>query len=157
LAADVGADDTTVQVDLPAGFPATDFVVAVDAEQMLVTGGQGTPNWTVQRGHDGTRRMAHHKGRAVYGPKFSSWAECAASNLAAHPEKYPHMPGDSTGMDRLYTRAANATYASYTRGALAMAARLNVPGAAACFRWIDGQMRAALSPHYQIDRKWMLV
>jgi hypothetical protein len=157
LAADIGADDTSVQVDLPAGFPLAGFVIAIDAERMLVTGGQGTANWTVQRGHDATHRMAHRRGRAVYGPKFSSWAECAASNLAAHPEKFRHMPGDSTGMDKLDTETTGATYASYTRGALAMAARLDVPGAAASFHWIDGQMRSALSPHYRMDRKWMVV
>jgi hypothetical protein len=67
------------------------------------------------------------------------------------------MPGDSTGMDRLYIAASGATYASYTRGALAMAARLNIPGALPSFLWIDRQMRSALGPHYQIDRKWMVV
>jgi hypothetical protein len=157
LSADIAADDTTMQVDLPAGFPTVRFVIAIDEEQMLVIGGQGTRNWTVDRGHNATQRAAHRKGRAVYGPKFASWAECAASNMAAHPEAYPRMPGDGTGMDKLYTAASSSTYASYTRGALAMAARLSVPGAAGSFSWIDGQMRAALGPHYQIDRKWMVV
>jgi hypothetical protein len=157
LAAELGADETAVQVDRPAGFPMGRFAISVDAEQMLVTAGQGTASWTVERGHNGTRRATHRKGRAVYGPKFSSWAECAAANLAAHPAEFPRMPDDSTGMDRLYTAATGATYAAYTRGALAMAARLDIPGAPASFLWLDRQMRAALSPRYQIDRKWMVV
>lgn len=88
LAADLGADETTVEVDLPAGFPSDRFAISV-----------GSPL------HGNERRDL----RLLY------------------------------------------------QGALAMAARLNVPGAPASFLWIDRQMRAALSPHYQIDRKWMVV
>jgi hypothetical protein len=76
LAAPVEATDTTIQVDMPKGFLSSNFVVAVDGERMLVTGGERTNSWTVTRGYAGTRPAPHAKGRAVTGELFTSWADC---------------------------------------------------------------------------------
>ena len=158
LTAAVAAADTSIHVDLFAQFPASGtFVVAVDGEQMLVTGGQGTSTWTVTRGYNRTTTAAHASGHGVYGPTVTSWSECAAINLAAHPTDYPSMPGDPTRMNTLYTATAGSvTYPSYTRGSLALAAEMGVPGATSTFNWIDGQMSAAISATYHPDRKWMV-
>jgi predicted CXXCH cytochrome family protein len=55
LAANVTTgSQTSITVASASGFPMTDFVIEVGAEQMLVTGGQGTTTWTVTRGYNGT-------------------------------------------------------------------------------------------------------
>jgi hypothetical protein len=142
---------------VPQGFLETDFVVTVDTERMLVIGGERTNVWTVSRGYEGTRPAAHAKGHGVIGEKFTSWKDCAASNAKINPTLTEFMPGDPTGMNELYTiGGGTVTYPSYSRGALAMAARLGVQSAVAPFAWIDQQMTAAISPQYYPDRKWMV-
>ena len=156
LTAAMTPTDTTAQVDFPQGFLGKNYVIMIDGERMLVTGGEETTSWTVTRGQDGTKITAHNKGSRVVGDKFKNWADCAASNLAIN-HKFEFMPGDPTGMNKLFhSTMGTVTYPGYTRGALAMAARLGVHSAVAPFAWIDEQMRAALSPQYHLDRKWMV-
>ena len=61
----IDADDTTVNVSNPDSFPPTfPFVIVIDGEQMLVTG--GTPGaWIVQRGYNGTTATSHSAGATV--------------------------------------------------------------------------------------------
>src|SRR5262249_39856335 len=55
-----------IQVASVAGFPSSGtFVIQIGQEQMLVTGGQGTTNWTVQRGYNGTALAFHGAGAHV--------------------------------------------------------------------------------------------
>src|SRR5262249_28175753 len=125
LSAVVGVTDTTISVTQSLGFDASGaaYPVTIDTEQMLVTGGQGTNTGTVQRAQGGTKAATHPSGRGVYGPATASWAEMMALNLIIQPEKLLKMPDDPTGMNRLYTATgASVTYASYARGALAIAA-----------------------------------
>jgi hypothetical protein len=158
LTAAVAAADTTIQLDSPTGFPTSgSYVITIDAESMLVTAGLGTSTWTVQRGYNNTRAAAHPSGRPIFGPKITSWADCMTLNYLVFPSSYPTMPGDPGGMNTLYTATSGSvTYPSYTRGALAMAARLGVAAAGPSFAWLDGQMTAALSSAYHMDRKWMI-
>lgn|SRR5262245_47688714 len=53
-------------VAFASGFPTSgNFVVQVDQEQILVTGGQGTTTWFVTRGYNGTTASAHGMGATV--------------------------------------------------------------------------------------------
>jgi hypothetical protein len=124
---------------------------------MLVTAGSGTTAWTVQRGYNNTKAASHPTGHVVYGPKVTSRADYMSLNYAVFPSSYPTMPGDPGGMNNLYTATSGSvTYPSYTRGALATAAPLGLASAAPSFARLDGQMTAALSSAYHMDRKWMI-
>lgn len=51
---------TTVKVASAAGFPTSgNYTIQIDAEQMQVTGGQGTTTWTVTRGFNSTTKATH--------------------------------------------------------------------------------------------------
>jgi hypothetical protein len=158
LTAAVGVADTSIQLDSPTGFPTSgSYIVTIDSENLLVTAGFGTTTWTVQRSYGNTKAAAHPSGHPIYGPKVASWADCMSLNYAVFPSSYPTMPGDPDGTNTLYTATSGSvTYPSYTRGALAMAARLGVAAAQPSFAWLDGQMTAALSSAYHMDRKWMI-
>ena len=55
-----------IHVASATGFPSSGpFVIQVDSEQMLVTGGQGTTTWTVQRGYNGTTSSSHTAGATL--------------------------------------------------------------------------------------------
>lgn len=69
LASGVTASDTTIPVSSTSGFPAVDFVLALDygtasQELVLVTGVAGT-TLTVTRGYDSTPATAHDAGAVV--------------------------------------------------------------------------------------------
>jgi uncharacterized phage protein gp47/JayE len=52
--------DTTINVTDNIGFPLlSTYVIQIDTESMLVTGGQGTTVWTVTRGYAGTTAATH--------------------------------------------------------------------------------------------------
>src|SRR5664280_399333 len=62
----VGKTQTTIDVASAIGFPTSgNYTIKVDSEQMTVTGGQGTPTWTVARGANGTTTATHSIGAAV--------------------------------------------------------------------------------------------
>jgi hypothetical protein len=64
--ADPGSGGTTLAVTANAKFPASgNYKIAVEAERMLVTAGQGTNSWTVTRGIDNTTAVAHTTGVTV--------------------------------------------------------------------------------------------
>ncbi len=68
LTANITAAATTINVDqqTAANFPNTGpFMVIIDSEHLLVTGGYGTTTWTVTRGVDGTTAAAHLKNANV--------------------------------------------------------------------------------------------
>jgi hypothetical protein len=48
------------------------------------------------------------------------------------------------------------TYASYCRGVLAMAARLEIAETKRCFEWIDQQIRRNLKAGIRVDYKWCI-
>ena len=59
-------NDSNFQVASAAGFPSSGpFVIQVGQEQMLVTGGQGTTTWTVNRGYNGTALAKHSAGATL--------------------------------------------------------------------------------------------
>jgi hypothetical protein len=61
-----GRTTTTLPVQSAASFPATgQFMVRIEDEKMLVTGGAGTTTWTVARSQDGTTAAAHPYGATV--------------------------------------------------------------------------------------------
>lgn len=60
LAAAVDASATSITVSSATGFPAASpYIVQVDSERMLVTGGAGTTTWTVTRAYAGTAAASH--------------------------------------------------------------------------------------------------
>jgi hypothetical protein len=67
------ATTTTLHVADASQFPAASgtfpFIIQVDGEQMLVTGGGGGVNatWTVQRGYDNTTPTSHNRNAVVTG------------------------------------------------------------------------------------------
>ena len=63
----VGTADTTIFVASATGFPpaGNNYVIQIDSERMLVTGGQGTTTWTVTRAQPGTTAAKHSGGAAV--------------------------------------------------------------------------------------------
>ena len=66
LAADIDAVQTTITVTTAAGFPVGgDYLIQIDSEMMLVTGGQSTTTWTVIRGYNGTTATSHLAGSVV--------------------------------------------------------------------------------------------
>jgi hypothetical protein len=67
LMADIDADDTAIDVSAvaPAGVQSGEFRIRIDNEIMLVTAGQSTTTWTVERGMEGTTAAAHSNGATV--------------------------------------------------------------------------------------------
>jgi hypothetical protein len=60
---------TSISVTSNSGFPASgNFVITIDSEQMTVTAGQGTNNWTVTRGSNSTVAATHLNNATVTGP-----------------------------------------------------------------------------------------
>jgi hypothetical protein len=67
-AAIVSASTTSILVTSAAEFPTSgSYAIVVGSEVMLVTGGQGTANWTVTRGYAGTTAATHENGATVDG------------------------------------------------------------------------------------------
>jgi hypothetical protein len=57
---------TTIKVASASGFPTSgNFTIKIDSEDMIVTGGQGTTTWTVQRGREGTSAATHLGGASI--------------------------------------------------------------------------------------------
>jgi hypothetical protein len=57
---------TTIKVASASGFPTSgNYTIKVDNEDMIVTGGQGTTTWTVQRGREGTSAATHLGGASI--------------------------------------------------------------------------------------------
>jgi Tfp pilus assembly protein PilX len=66
LASAMSAGSSTMVVGTSTRFPASGpYVVVVDDERMLVTGGQGATTWNVTRGYLGTTAAAHGNGAKV--------------------------------------------------------------------------------------------
>jgi hypothetical protein len=82
-------------------------------------------------------------------PWLTSWGDAWALNSSSFGWKYNDADRLDVGRD--------ITYPSYTRGALAMAARLDLPEARACFNWIDPQLRAHLRGGVRMEYKWSVV
>jgi hypothetical protein len=59
------ASQTTLTVNSATGFPTTQFTIRIDDELMTVTGGFGTPNWTVVRGANGSTATSHVASQTV--------------------------------------------------------------------------------------------
>jgi hypothetical protein len=60
LTAGINSSTTTITVASATNFPSSgNYSIIVDAEQMLVTGGQGTTTWTVTRGYNSTTAASH--------------------------------------------------------------------------------------------------
>jgi hypothetical protein len=70
------SSQTTVTVSSAAGFPTTAFIVRVDDEFMLVTGGFGTTTWTVTRGVSNSVAAAHATGQTL------EWKTPASGEIA---------------------------------------------------------------------------
>lgn len=67
LSGNITAGQTTIPVASASGFPASgNYTIQIGNEQMLVTGGQGTTSWTVQRGTNGTTAASHTSGAMVF-------------------------------------------------------------------------------------------
>jgi uncharacterized protein YceK len=56
---------TTLTVASATGFPSSQFLIRVDDESMLVTGGFGTTTWTVTRGASGSTAASHVSGQTL--------------------------------------------------------------------------------------------
>lgn len=93
------AGQTTITVASAAGFPSSgNYTIEIEDEQMLVTGGQGTTTWTVQRGTSGTTATTHGSGAMVfqlpdpYGGHYYCFkmVSTSASNWTA-PTSFPAM------------------------------------------------------------------
>ncbi len=68
LTAAVTPSQTTIHVASAAGFPTTgQYVIGIDSEQLLVTGGQGTTTWAVTRGFNNTTAAMHAQNATVVG------------------------------------------------------------------------------------------
>lgn len=73
----IGAGALALTVNSFAGWPTVDeYIIQIDTEQMLVTGGQGTLVWAVTRGYNGTVAAGHLNGAAVsMTPVIGIWLE----------------------------------------------------------------------------------
>jgi Tfp pilus assembly protein PilX len=65
LASAASASQTTVTVSSASGFPTSQYKIRIDDEVMTVTGGYGTPTWTVTRGANGTTAASHASSQTV--------------------------------------------------------------------------------------------
>lgn len=60
---------TSLTISSASSFPSSlNYVIQIDSEQMLVTGGQGTTTLTVTRGVNGTSAASHAQNAPVYMP-----------------------------------------------------------------------------------------
>ncbi len=83
-------------------------------------------------------------------PWSTSWAQAAELNGFG-------AGSEGTDNDHLFVeKGAGVTYPSYTRGALAMAARMGVAEAKPCFDWLDRELKNYLSGK-QLYYKWAIV
>jgi hypothetical protein len=90
-------------------------------------------------------------------PTPPTWAGLWSLNIANQPGNLTFAPGDATGNATLaLLRAGDITYPSYSRGVLAMAARLGIADTAKPFAWIDCEITRQLGASLQPDRKWMV-
>jgi len=152
LAEDCSAQDITIVVDPwhKQPWPDPPFEMKLQDEITTVTGMSGNI-WTLTR----TKPVAHVVGHRILGPKFKSWQECAARNVAAIPEKFPTMPDDP---EALYTaEPGTVTYNAYTRGALALAVGENIPAATEPYNWLHGEFLDSISTQWKVERKWAIV
>ena len=89
-------------------------------------------------------------------PVATTWPDLLTANLAYQPNNLTFAAGDPTGENVLnISPPATVTYYSYLRGALAMAARAGISGAAPAFAWMDSQMTSQLAIATP-DVKWMI-
>jgi hypothetical protein len=80
-------------------------------------------------------------------PWLRSWGEAWALNAS-------YLGWQDSDPNHLrIQRPAQLTYIIYSRGALAMAARANLPEAKTCFDWLDGEIKQHLE-HVIWDYKW---
>ena len=70
------ASQNTITVGSATGFPTTNFIIRIDDEYMLVTGGFGTTTWTVMRGTTGSSATSHVSGQTV------EWKTPASGEIA---------------------------------------------------------------------------
>lgn len=97
--------------------------------------GRCTPYRMVLRAHENS-------------PWVRTWSEAWDLNVTVQGWQVP-------GPDHLeLVRAGELTYPSYTRGALAMAARMGIAEAKPCFEWLDQEIRRHLSGNFALDYKW---
>jgi hypothetical protein len=133
--------------------------------------------WIVQMGHPDWRAIAQWKigsctartnGRSGWNrayptpyilflkasgdaPIVGSWSEAWTLN-----DGYYHWPRSDP--DQLsILKGGDIVYPMYTRGALAMATRLDFPEAKACYNWLDGQLIEHLRGGIRADYKWSVV
>jgi predicted CXXCH cytochrome family protein len=101
LSASATASATTITVASAAGFPSSgQFTVKVDAELLLVTGGQGTTTWTVTRGSQNSAPAAHASGAVVYQPLQNSSGLMTAWCIQCHT-RYNGLPSVALDSDGL--------------------------------------------------------
>jgi Tfp pilus assembly protein PilV len=84
LAASMTASQLTISVASASGFPSSSpYLVQVDSELMLVSGGVGTTTWTIrdiaERGYLGTTAAAHSAGAAVVQIQRANVTKCGSS------------------------------------------------------------------------------
>ena len=152
-----------------ADFWQGDFIFAacLDALRLGQTSVQPIVNWLMQSAlarTSGTSGWCRARvsvynvflSSAAGQPVATTWAELWAANLAYQPDNLTFASGDPTGENVLnISPPATVTYYSYLRGALAMAARAGITGAAPAFAWIDNQMTSQLAIAAP-DVKWMI-
>lgn len=81
------------------------------------------------------------------------WLPDWASSWALTSQRYGWVVGDP---NVLPISGDDISYPSYSRGVLAAAQGMSVPGAADCYSWLDGQLRTALTTRRYIARKWAI-
>jgi hypothetical protein len=95
----VTAAQVTLPVDTPDGFPdAAPFQVRVEQEELTVTAGAGTAEFTVTRAANGTAAAAHPAGSPV---TMARWSDGLLPESAWFYERYP---GQATGVVNAWTR-----------------------------------------------------
>lgn len=65
LATAIDSDDTTITVSNPSVWPALPYPAVIDGELLHVTAVSGN-TWTVQRGHEGSKRADHAAGAELW-------------------------------------------------------------------------------------------
>jgi len=106
LSSAITSGQTAITVASAVGFPsAGPFTVKIDFELMLVTGGQGTRNWTVTRGYSGSTALAHTTVASVYQPLQNSSGLMTAWCIQCHT-RYNGLPSvaidPSTGLPDVF-------------------------------------------------------
>jgi Tfp pilus assembly protein PilV len=84
LASAITSSQLTMSVASASGFPSTSpYIVQVDSELILVSGGTGTTTWTIrdisERGYMGTTAAAHSAGAAVLQIQRVNVTKCGSS------------------------------------------------------------------------------